>query len=323
LRAEVANHYESSEISASNVIICPGAQVALATVMHTIIGDGKGHAITFRPGYQSVSEGPALVGSRVTTLPLSASYGWQIDVAAVKEAIQPETRIIVINEPYNPAGTLMRLEVQRELIDLAKEHNIYILCDEVYRMLEHEPSKRLPAMAEAYSQGISVVTMSKPWGACGVTIGWIATQDCELIDKISDVQYFGTACPSRASEIQAIMVLRSSEWILERNMQIIRKNKALLVSFMETQKDFFEWVPPCAGAIAAIKFKGPLSSTELGAQLAEEGISIKPAYCFMDDITEENDYFRVGFGEEIMPTALEALHEFVEKRKESWKSAMA
>ena len=77
---------------------------------------------------------------------------------------------------------------------------------------------------------------------------------------------------------------------------------------------------PKAGAIAFIKFKGPLSSEELGTQLAQAGISIKPAYCFTDVVTEEVDYFRVGFGEAIMPRALEALIAFVEERKKSWKS---
>ena len=56
--------------------------------------------------------------------------------------------------------------------------------------------------------------MSKPWGACGVTIGWLAFQDLSMKQALVDVQYFGTACPSRASELQAIMVLRASDRIL-------------------------------------------------------------------------------------------------------------
>lgn len=88
---------------------------------------------------------------------------------------------------------------------------------------------------------------------------------------------------------------------------------------MRENGDLFEWVPPAAGAIASIRFKAGLSSTELGDRLAKEGISIKPAYCFTDEpITADNDYFRVGFGEEVMPKALEALAAFVAKYRESW-----
>lgn len=155
-----------------------------------------------------------------------------------------------------------------------------------------------------------------------ITLGWVATQDNNILDKISDAQYFGTACPSRASELQAIMVLRSSRKILKRNLKIILDNKALLEKFMLKYSVFFTWIPPNAGAIAAIKFKGNMTSIELGTELTKEGISIKPAYCFADDVTKENDYFRVGFGESKMPHALEAFDRFVEKRKEAWKENM-
>jgi len=173
-------------------------------------------------------------------------------------------------------------------------------------------------MADLYKKGISAVTMSKPWGACGITIGWLATQDLAVKEKLVDVQYFGTACPSRASELQAIMVLRASNVILQKNLVFIRHNIKLLHEFMQQYSDWFEWVPPKAGAVAFIKFKGPLTSSELGEELAKSGISIKPAYVFSDVVTEDNDYFRVGFGEEVMPKALEALTEFVEQHKELW-----
>ena len=75
---------------------------------------------------------------------------------------------------------------------------------------------------------------------------------------------------------------------------------------------------PNAGAICFVKFKGNLTSTELGDELAKAGIGMKPAYCFTGNvITEENDYFRIGLGEEIMPTALGALRVFMQGYKTS------
>ena len=191
-------------------------------------------------------------------------------------------------------------------------------------MLEHDPSDRLPAMATAYSRGISVVTLSKPWGACGVTVGWVASRDRDLIDAVADAQYFGTACPARSSELQALMVLRASDVILQRNLAIARRNKGLLEAFMARHGDLFTWVPPRAGAIAALRFLGPMTSAALGEALASEGIAIKPAYCFAGDgeVAAEDDYFRVGFGEETVPAALEALGRFVEAREAAWREAM-
>jgi aspartate/methionine/tyrosine aminotransferase len=160
--------------------------------------------------------------------------------------------------------------------------------------------------------------MSKPWGACGITIGWLALQDLNLKQKLVDIQYFGTSSPGRASEIQAIMTLRASDVIVKKNLAIIQNNLQLLDQFMDKYGDVFEWIRPTASTVGFVRFKGPLSSDELGEQFARDGISVKPAYAFTDDVSEYNDYFRIGFGEKVMPQALEALAHFVEKNRDDW-----
>ena len=137
-------------------------------------------SICFSPAYQSTAETPLHAGCQTTTLPLRAANNWQIDLADVRAAIRENTRYIVINQPFNPAGTLMSHDAQRELAAIARAHGIYVLSDEVYRLLEHDPADGLPAMADLYERGLSAVTLSKPWGACGVTIGWLAFQDLSV-----------------------------------------------------------------------------------------------------------------------------------------------
>lgn len=321
LRIEIAKLYDTN-IDAENIIVFAGGQIALQTAAIALL-DESSHTIVFIPGYQSVQTAPMHAGSAVTKIPLQAKDGWQIDIKAVEAALQDNTKYIVINEPYNPAGTLMSADRQADLKALAEKKDIHILSDEVYRLLEHDALDRLPAMAELYAKGLSACTLSKPWGGCGITIGWLALQDMDLKQKIIDTQYFGTACPGRASEIQAIMALRASDEILEKNLKIIRHNLTLLDDFFQTYDDLFEWVRPCAGAIGFVKFKGPLSSDALGMQLAQAGISIKPAYVFIDgDYDEYGDYFRLGYGEKIMPKALNALINFVEDHKQAWRALM-
>ena len=317
LRQEIARLY-GANICAENILVFSGGQIALQTAATAIV-DKNSHTIVFSPGYQSVQQAPVQAGSQVTTIQLYAEDNWQIDPKMVEATIQKNTRYMVINEPYNPAGTLMKLKVQQKLRAIADKNAIYILADEVYRLLEHDANDRLPAMAECYKKGLSVCTLSKPWGGCGVTIGWIALQDMDLKQKLIDVQYFGSTCPSRASEIQAIMTLRASDIILQEKLSIIHHNLSLLDQFFADYADLFEWVRPNAGAIAFVKFKGPLTSDELGIQLAESGISIKPAYVFMTDVKGYEDYFRIGYGERNMPKALSALIEFVDSHRSQWQ----
>lgn len=322
LRQEISSLYGPT-IGPENILVFAGGQVAIQTAAQAFARNC--HSIVFTPGYQSTVESPEWSRDSLgcTQILRRANNNWQIDMEEVRAAIQPNTKYMVINEPYNPGGIVMSQSLQTQLIELCDKHGIVILCDEVYRLLEHNENDRIPAMADAYHKGISCVTMSKPWGACGITIGWLACQDSEMIQQLWDCQYFGTACVSRASEIQAVMVLRASEVILKDRMQVIRQNKALLQDVIENQyPDLFEWQRPNAGAIAFVKFKGPLTSLELGDLLARRGISIKPAYCFTDNVTPEIDYFRVGFGERKMPLALAEFVKVIEEHKDIWRESM-
>lgn len=316
LREEIAKLY-GSNISAENIVVFTGGQVALQIAANALLNE-TAHSIVFTPGYQSVQVAPAHAGSQVTTIPLDPEDNWQVDIKAVEAAIQVNTKYLVLNEPFNPTGTLMTANLQKELIDIADKNDIHILSDEAYRLLEHDSNDRLPAMADLYRNGLSVCTISKPWGGCGITIGWLAMQDLELKQQIIDTQYFGTACPSRASEIQAIMTLRASDAILKKNLGIIRHNLTLLDEFMKDYSAFFDWKRPKAGAIGFVKFKGPFSSEELGQQLANFSISIKPAYVFANDSGPYRQFFRIGFGESVFPDALNALIDFVEAHKVDW-----
>lgn len=168
LRVEIAKLY-GNNIAADNILVFPGGQVALQTVSQVL---GSEHSISFSPGYQSVVLGPHhFGGGEVTLIKLRAENDWQIDIKEVEASIRDNTQYIVINQPHNPVGVVMSHEMQTKLKDIADKRGIYILCDEVYRLLEHDPSDRLPTMADRYNKGLSVVTLSKPWGACGVTIG--------------------------------------------------------------------------------------------------------------------------------------------------------
>jgi aspartate/methionine/tyrosine aminotransferase len=222
-RTVTAAEKEGLDLSALRVVVMGGETNRAASIGRFLRAFGQQgvREAAFKPGY-ALAENTLTVAitrsgaSRATTLRLDRAQG-----------------NMVINEPYNPAGTLMSKERQAALVALARRHGITILSDEVYRLLEHDASDRLPAMADLYERGISAVTMSKPWGACGVTIGWLAFADAAAVrQRLVDVQYFGTACPSRASELQAMMVLRSSDAILARNLALIRRNVAALAAFI-------------------------------------------------------------------------------------------
>tara|TARA_B100000795_G_scaffold119450_1_gene88856 strand:+ start:763 stop:1623 length:861 start_codon:yes stop_codon:yes gene_type:complete len=151
LRHEISQLY-GPKINAENILIFAGGQVALATAAHALTNSHT-HAVVFDPAYQSTQEAPVHAGSQVTRVQLSASTGWQIDPSATEAAMREHTKLLLINEPYNPAGTLMSRERQAQLVAVAARRGVYILSDEIYRLLEHDPADRIPAMADLYERG--------------------------------------------------------------------------------------------------------------------------------------------------------------------------
>jgi len=121
---------------------------------------------------------------------------------------------MVINEPYNLGVVVMSRDTQIALVELCKTHGITILSNEVFRLLEHGPSNdRILAMVEAYlCGGISCVSMSNPWGAYGITVGWLVCSDPSKIQALWDRQYFGIACVGRACELLWCCRPRSESW---------------------------------------------------------------------------------------------------------------
>ena len=295
------------------------AKVAMQTVAFALL-DKDSHAVVFTPSYQSCQECPLHAGAAVTKVRLTRENNWDIDLAALEDACRFETKLILLNQPWNPAGTLMSREKLEDIRDVARRcgaSGAWILADEIYRFLEHDSTTRLPAIADLYEKGVSIGALSKPFGAGGASLGWIACRDADARQRFKDAMYYGTACVARASELQGIMVLRARDALLERNLGIVRRNLAIVERFLGENRDLFSYVKPTAGCVLFVEFKGPLTSTQLGDALAADGISIKPSYCFTDDASVDQ-YFRIGFGEEKVPAAIEALARFVAAKRDEW-----
>lgn len=315
LRKEIAKLYGSS-ITARNIVIFPGAQTGMTLTAQALLHKGD-HAIVVTPSYQSLEEGAKVAGAAVTRVALSPDNGWQIKISDIKAAIQPNTRQILLNDPHNPSGSLMTMEVKEALIELAKQHNIRIFSDEVYRLLEHEPAERTPSMADLYDNALALGTMAKPFGAGGVCVGWVVSQNLTYIDKLRKAQHIYDVCFSRAGEIQAMMVLKQKDRIIARNIDIIKKNLALLDKYFKEHVDLFEWVRPSAGGTGFVKFKGPIDANKLASQLLEADILVfGPSIFDCEPIL--NQYFRIGFSRKTMPTALQAFEKFISKHRDNW-----
>ena len=305
LRAEIASLYET--IEPDEVLVFAGAEEAVFCLLNVVVGPGD-HAIVTWPGYQSLYEVARAAGADVTLHELQETSGWTLDLDLLRRQLTPHTRLIVVNLPHNPTGMLADHGTFDALVALANDAGAYLLVDEVYRGLELDQADRLPTGADVATRGISLGVMSKSFAMPGLRIGWLATHDRELLDRVARFKDYTTICAAAPSEILAIIGLRARERVLARSRAIVARNLEHLDGFLDDWADRFSWVRPKGGSIGYPRLTVPgVRIDDWAAELVEaEGVLILPGSQF----GHPGNHFRLGFGRENLPDALGRLEAF-------------
>lgn len=302
-----------------NIIVHAGAQEPIFNFMNVLLDKGD-HVISQFPTYQSLFEVANAIGCEVSKWAIEQSEnGWVADINKLEQLIQPNTKLIVLNSPNNPTGYTLKKEEIEAIADLARRHDIYVFCDEVYKGLELDGVKR-PWFADHYEKGVSLGVMSKAYGLAGLRIGWVATRDMELIEKLIKMKHYTSICSSGPSEFLSVVALKHSDKILARNVRIIEDNLKIAEEFFNRYHDLFEFHRPMAGPVAFVKMNitAPVE-VFCEALIGEKGVLLLPS----DIYSYQGQYFRMGFGRKNFPESLAKFEEYlVEKQYVQAKKAL-
>jgi aspartate/methionine/tyrosine aminotransferase len=299
LRREISGAYRS--IGADEVLVAVPEE-AIFLAMQVLLRPGD-HVVALAPAYQSLHEVARAIGCPVTPWYLRLDEGgWRLDLDALSAALTPQTRLIVVNFPHNPTGYLPSREEYLTLVELAQRRGIYLFSDEMYRGLEYDTSRQLPAACDLYEQAVTLSGLSKSYALPGLRIGWLATRDREVLASCARWKDYTTICAGAPSEVLAIVALRARERILARNLDLIRGNLAHVAAFMGRHMDVFTWLPPAAGSVAFPAFdpRWPVSPFCDGIR-ARAGVLLAPAGVF----DYPGNHFRIGLGRANCVEALE------------------
>jgi len=308
LREEIAGLYDS--ITADDILVLSGAEEGIFLLMNTLLEPGD-HAVVQFPAYQSLFELARAIGCDVSLWELREDWGWEPDLDALESALRPNTRLIVINFPHNPTGALISSGEFQRVAELAANRGIHVLSDEVYRFSEYSAENRLDGICDVCERGISLGVMSKSFGLAGLRIGWLASRDRGILDRVARMKDYTTICNSGPSELLATIALLHGEKILSRNLDIIRSNLERLDHFFTEHEDIFSWVRPKAGPVALPRLKAGLSAERFCSELIREaGVLLMPSTMF----DYGDSHFRIGFGRADMPEALQKLEAYLAAR---------
>jgi aspartate/methionine/tyrosine aminotransferase len=300
LRDAVAGAYEHAE--ADDVLALAAAEEGIFVGYHALLGPDD-HVVVEAPCYGSAIEVARSTGACVEVWQRRYEDGWRHDVDALERLLRPETRLMYINSPHNPTGTGMSREAFERIVELAAERSIVLFSDEVYRGLEHDPADRLPAACDVYEHAISLGTVSKAYGLPGLRIGWLASRDRELLERIRELKLYTTICSSAPSELLVALALRHGEHLIDRNHQLILANLPVVDDLVARRGELFEWVRPNAGPIGFPSVRVDRDVERWCELLAERaGVLLLPGAVY-----DEPRHLRLGFGRANLAEAVERL----------------
>ncbi|KAE8412639.1 pyridoxal phosphate-dependent transferase [Aspergillus pseudocaelatus] len=339
LRSNIAKLYttESSGcLSPDNVLVTNGAIQANFLALYTNVGPGD-HVICHYPTYQQLYSVPEGFGAEVDLWRSKEDAGWQLDLEELKSLIKPNTKLIIINNPQNPTGAVLNRETLQGIVDIAREHNIMIHSDEVYRPLfhsvntgeqEHPPS----ILSLGYDKVVATGSMSKAFSLAGIRLGWIVSRNPEIIEACASIRHYTIISVGQLDDSVATLALSTPTIhnLLERNIQLARQNLAALDTFIKEFEWAIEWTRPQAGTTAFIKFVNregkPIDDVVLCQQLQKQiGVMFVPgSQCFGGGI-DFKGYIRMGYVPEhqVMVDGLLALRKFMRNGYEQLPVATA
>ena len=304
LREGICGLYKT--LKPHEVVTTHGAAGANHHVFYSLVEPGD-RVISIMPSYQQLTSIPESFGADLHVMHLKKERGYLPDLDELRALCVPGTKLICVNNPNNPTGSLMSEELLRGIVEIAKSVDAWVLCDEVYRHLTQEDTWSV-SIVDLYEKGISVSSMSKVFSLAGLRLGWIAAHDENLRRALLSHRDYDLISCGMFDEALATVALRNADKVLERNRGIVRENLAILDKWVESEPRI-SYVKPQCGTTALVYYDYDLDSVEFCTRMYHEtGAFVTPGACF-----EEEKSMRVGYANdrETLTAGLAAVSAFL------------
>lgn len=306
LREGIARLYR--RVEPEGILVTRGAIEANFQVFYTLIEPGD-EVISIFPAYQQLYSAPESLGAEVRLLMLREESFWLPDLSELEGMLNERTKLVVLNNPHNPTGSLIDEGMLRRILEIVESSDAYLLCDESYHGLFLDPSTSVPSAADLSERAIVTRSFSKSLSLTGLRLGWIATRDRRLVEELKLRRDYMSISNSVLVERIAAAAIRRVDRIYERNLNILRRNLGLLRELVES-RSYLSWVPPRAGSVAFPAYHLDIESEELALRLLRErGVFLVPGSCFGIE-----RHFRIGFGArpDVFEEGMRRLGEFLD-----------
>lgn len=304
----LANLYD--HMKPENILINGGAIGSNFLVFYSLVEPGD-TVISVFPAYQQLYSTAKSFGANVKLLRLREDNQWLPDLDELVDLVDEKTKLIVINNPHNPTGSLIEADLLKKICAIAEDAGAYLLCDEAYRGLYVRPDDFVPSAVDLSDRAIVTGSFSKPLSLTGLRLGWIAARK-KIIEECYDHRHYTTLTNDIIADALAALAVKHVDRIYERNLKILRRNYRVLSQWIRDEP-LIKWVPPKAGSIAFFRYNLNISSKDLCLRLVrEKGTLLTPGSCF-----DMEGFLRIGYGckTKILETGLLRVKDYLKEFK--------
>jgi aspartate/methionine/tyrosine aminotransferase len=269
------------------VVVTTGASEALSALLCMVAEQDASIVLPFPafPAMPVMAQAWAL-GIKSYTLDRKTGFAQSADL--VLAAVNKSTRLVLVNTPHNPTGSVIEEVELWRLAGLLSERGVPLLVDEVYHPLYFRAE--VPSAAKV-PNAIVISDFSKAFSLSGLRLGWIIDRDPKRRERLVDLRSYFTISSSPLTEAIAAHALAHIGAILARLREVAQTNLALLKQFMDRHRGTLGWIPPEGGTVAFPWLLDGRDSRPICQALAREGVLVAPGDCF-----GLPEHFRIGVG---------------------------
>ena len=304
LREAIANYISNSrkiKVDPDEVVVTPGGKPIIFYSILCLVNPGD-EVIYPNPGYPIYESIINFAGAKAVPVPIIEEKNFSLDVVQLKKLITSKTKMIVLNSPQNPTGGIIEKQDLEAIADLAKEHDIIVLADEIYSEIMFEGQfhsiSSFPGMKE---RTIILDGLSKTYSMTGWRVGY-GIFNREIAAHIANLETNSVSCTATFSQIASIEALNGSQDATRKMVEIFGKRSKLIVDGLNDIKGIKCLKPKGAfyvfpNVTQACKNLGFATSEEFQKYLLHEaGVAVLPRSSFgVRNAGENNEYVRLCY----------------------------
>ena len=314
LRRAIAEHYKERknvEVDPEKeIIVTPGAKHALyCACLATLNPDDE--VIVLAPTWPTHFTCIETAEARIIELPCGETYN--IDEEKLKEKITSKTRMILVNSPNNPTGGVLNIEDLKVIADLANDHDLLVLSDEIYDEILYDGVKTGSMASFENRDNVIVINgFSKTYAMTGWRLGY-AIANKEIIEAMNRIQQATTTCPASFVQMAGVAALKGSQECVRKMVEEYDRRRKYVVKSLDEIPGVQCTMPKGAFYVFPRFSNLRMSSFDISMRLLEEeGVCTTPGIVF-GKCGEGHIRLSYATSFEVIAEAVKRIKSFVER----------